>query len=485
MKPNFVYSIVKSLSAKLSLWVVLFVSILFAATFSLMFYYSRQAVREESLGKAEDYLDKFEIVVGHKLHEKEVVTRQTHWWIEQNLNDTAEIANYIQQILANEPTIIGIAAAFEHGTYPDRKDQDYMIYYHRWRGKIKRNEQFANSSYVHQQWFEEPKQKDKSMWTEPREDYRTDDEPIITYSIPIHRNGEVVGVYGVDISLYWLSQTIHAQRPLHNMFGSMLTRSGAFVIHPDTTLLRPRAMFKMMEKYSEEKYNYVAYQMLGGERGVSFMKYYGTPSLIAYKPFEDTQMELNVISPEDEIMGDYNLMIPIMVVVVVLALIAIMVFCSVFIHRELNPLRALERSAKFIKAGHYDTPIKGSARTDEVGSLTNCFIAMRKSIKKHIDDIDANNLNLIEQNWQLAEANQHIEEATKVKDAFLQNMTDQMIEPIDEISRLVTKVREHHNEMEHEQIVELATKVEEHTQTVTHLLTKVLEVSTKTQEDEA
>ena len=60
-----------------------------------------------------------------------------------------------------------------------------------------------------------------------------------------------------------------------------------------------------------------------------------------------------------------------------------------------------------------------------------------------------------------------------------------MIEPIDEISRLVTKVREHHNEMEHEQIVELATKVEEHTQTVTHLLTKVLEVSTKTQEDEA
>ena len=51
MKPNLVSIIVKSLSAKLSLWVVLFVSILFAATFSLMFYYAREAVRAEALVK--------------------------------------------------------------------------------------------------------------------------------------------------------------------------------------------------------------------------------------------------------------------------------------------------------------------------------------------------------------------------------------------------------------------------------------------------
>ena len=105
MKPNFLYTIIKSLSAKLSLWVVLFVSILFAATFSLMFYYARQAVHDESLGKAEDILDKFEIVVGQKLHEIEVITRQTHWWVEQNMTDTLEIGKYTQQILANEPTI--------------------------------------------------------------------------------------------------------------------------------------------------------------------------------------------------------------------------------------------------------------------------------------------------------------------------------------------------------------------------------------------
>lgn len=48
--------------------------------------------------------------------------------------------------------------------------------------------------------------------------------------------------------------------------------------------------------------------------------------------------------PEDEIMGNYNTMIPLMFAVVLLALIAIVVFCSVFIHRETCTRCALSRS---------------------------------------------------------------------------------------------------------------------------------------------
>ena len=56
---------------------MLFVAILFLATFSLMFYYARQAVRVEAEGKAEDMLQKMEIAAANTLHEKEVVARQT------------------------------------------------------------------------------------------------------------------------------------------------------------------------------------------------------------------------------------------------------------------------------------------------------------------------------------------------------------------------------------------------------------------------
>ena len=485
MKKNLIHTFMRSLSAKLSLWVVLFVSILFAATFSLMFYHARQIVRAESIGKAEDLLDKFGIAVINKLHEKEVVTRQTHWWVEQNLNDTVEIGNYIRKILDNEPHIVGIAAAFKHGLYPDRKDNDYMIYYHRHKGSVVRSDSFAHASYLHQQWYEEPVARNKMMWSEPYEDYRTDDEPIITYSIPLIKDGEVVGVYGVDISIYWLSQAIQAQRPMPSMRGAVVTHTGAFVIHSDTSYLRPRAMFRLMEAHPENEYNYTAYKMLNGESGISFLNIYGSTHLVAYKPIESKQYDIVVFCPENDIMGHYNYMISLMAVVVLLALVAIMVFCWVFIHRELHPLHVLEQSARMIKNGHYYTPIKASKRRDEVGSLTNSFIAMRQGIREHLANIAGNKHKLVEQNKQLSAAHDRIEEANKVKSAFLQNVSDQMIEPVNEISRLVTEVRKHHTEMSQEQIVQLANEVDAHTQTVTNLLTKVLEVSTKKQEGEA
>jgi methyl-accepting chemotaxis protein len=322
------------------------------------------------------------------------------------------------------------------------------------------------------------------MWTEPREDYRTDDEPIITYAIPLHKDGKVVGIYGVDISIYWLSQTIQAMAPLPNIYGELVTNSGAFVIHPDTAMLRPRAVFKIMEQYPEEKYSYTAYKMLAGQSGHEVLDLDGSPKLLVYRPFEDTKWAINVVGPEPELMGSYHSMVPLMLVVVLLSLIAIVAFCTIFIHRELHPLRTLEKSAKLVKKGHYDVPIKATNRQDEVGVLTNSFIAMQKSIKQHVDDIDANNLKLIEQNWQLTEVQKHKDEADKVKTAFLQNMTDRMSAPVSEIARLVEEIRQHHLEMSHEQIVQLANQVDENTFIVTQLSDKLLEVSAKTQQEE-
>ncbi len=483
MRPDFLYTIMKSLSAKLSLWLVLFVSILFAATFSLLFFNARQAVREESLGKAEDLLDKFEILVASKLHEKEVVARQTHWWVEQNLNDTTEIKSYFQQILVNEPEIIGIAAAFNHGTYSNHKESDFMIYYHRQNKTVVKSDSFAGDSYICQPWYRLPLKSGKNMWSEPHEDYRTNDEPIITFSIPLRKDGRVVGVYGIDVSLYWLSQSVNGVRLYPNMFGAMMTRSGAFVIHPDTALLRPRAMFRLMEMFPGNQFSYAAYQMLGGESGTSFFDNNGTHSLVAYKPFEDTQMELEVICPADQIMGHYNYLIPLLIVM--LALLAIVAFCWEFIHRELNPLKELETSVKLLTNGHYDAPIKSSGRQDEVGSLTNSFIAMRQSIVNHLEHIDCNNKKLVQQNTQLIQAHQHIQQAEKVKTAFLQNMTDQMNEPVTEILRIVTQLRVEPSHLSREQMIEQADLVDKHTQTVTELLAKVVEISTKKQEGES
>ena len=206
-----------------------------------------------------------------------------------------------------------------------------------------------------------------------------------------------------------------------------------------------------------------------------------------------------------------------MVLIVVLALMAIAAFFYFFIHKELLPLHTLEASAKQMIKGDYFASVTTNNRQDEVGILTNSFVAMRRSIRNHLNKIDRNREKLDEQNKALNEAHQHVKEADRVKTAFLQNMTDQMSEPVLEITKIVNDVREHLDVMEHEQIVKLADQMSEpvleiskivtevryhlddmdheqivklagqmdgHTNTITALLDRMLEVATKEEKEE-
>ena len=483
LKPKKLYLLPGSLSARLSLWIVLFVGMLFLATFSLMFYYAREAVQNEAEGKAQDLLDMMEIEVTNTLHEKEVIARQTHWNVEQNLDNPKMLEGYLQEILRNNPEIVGVAAAFEPGYYPKHPD-DYMIYYYRNGSQLIRSETFAGESFIHQPWYEVTKNTNKEYWSDPAENYKTNDEPIISFCIPMRDKGRAVGSFAIDISLYWLTEKVQRGRPSADVFGAMATRKGAFVIHPDTAQLRPGAMFRVMDQFPDEKHSSLTYRMLKGETGAMTIEFNGVKSYIAYKPIKDTQWVIDVVCPEEEVLGDYHHLIKLMLAVVILSLLAITAFCYFFIHHEINPLQALECSAKQMTKGDYFAPVSTSGRQDEVGSLTNSFVAMRRSIRKHIDEIDRTREKLDDQNKALSEAHEHIKEADRVKTAFLQNMTDQMDNPVREISFLVSDLKAHYDEMSHEEIVELANQMEAHTDTVTSLLSRMLEVATKGEEKE-
>ena len=483
MKPRkFLYIMLSSFSAKLSLWLGVFVTMLFMATFSLMFYYARQAVRDEALGKAEDVLDRFDVTLDNIFREKEVVAKQVHWTIEQCIDEPADVEKHVKHVLDHMPDVIGVAAAFEHHTYPGQSD-DFMIYYHRKNGTIVKSSQFAGESYMQQPWYEETMRRETDYWSEPQDGYRTDNEPIISYAIPLKRHQKVIGVFAIDISLYWLTEMVNQQRPDSAILGSLVTRRGAFVVHPDTSLLKPRAMFKVIDMFPETEYSYVVYKMLGGETGHSQISFDGQRSFVAYKPFRDQGWEINIICPEDVFMAHYHHLISLMVVIVVIALLMIVAFCFFFIHKQLNPLRRLERLARRMKRGHYDISIPKSSRQDEVGSLTNSFSAMQRSIKKKMTEIDRRNLQLQEQNQALNDANVHIREADRVKSAFLRNMTDQMNEPVNEISKMVTHLAAHHQEMSHEQIAEMSNQMDLHSKTITNLLERVLDVSINKREE--
>lgn len=452
------------------------------ATFSLMFIYARQAVRIEAEGKAEGILQQLEIVVRNTVTEKILVARQTKWDVEHNLDNPAAIDEYLQQILRNEPQVIGAAVAFVPGFYPNHTG-DYMLYYYRKGNKLIKSEQFAGESYIHQPWYEETLNKNGEYWSDPQDNYRTNNEPIISFGIPVRKNGKAVGVFAIDISLVWLSETVMKQRPSQNVYGAVLTRKGAFLVHPDTAMLRSGAVFDMLDGYPDKVHHSVIYKMMAGETGTATMELNGTRCYIAYRPMEGTGSAIDVVCPENEIMGNYNQLIELMVLIVILALLMLMALCYFFIHRELLPLKTLEASARQMTKGDYYSHVSNSGRMDEVGSLTNSFLTMRRSIRQHIDKIKHTREKLDDQSVALSEATEQMKEADKVKTAFLRSMTDQMEEPVNDIMKLVTKLKDKGGELTQEQIRQLSDQMDSDTRTVTTLLDRTLEETTKREED--
>ena len=165
------------------------------------------------------------------------------------------------------------------------------------------------------------------------------------------------------------------------------------------------------------------------------------------------------------------------------SLLMLAALCYFFIHRELLPLKTLEASARQMTKGDYYSHVSNSGRMDEVGSLTNSFLTMRRSIRQHIDKIKHTREKLDDQSVALSEATEQMKEADKVKTAFLRSMTDQMEEPVNDIMKLVTELKDKGGELTQEQIRQLSDQMDSDTRTVTTLLDRTLEEATRREED--
>ena len=155
---------------------------------------------------------------------------------------------------------------------------------------------------------------------------------------------------------------------------------------------------------------------------------------------EDLGWSVGIVYPEDDIFGDYNRLLYIVLAIAVVGLLLLLVLSHAVTHRRLLPLRMLAKSAQRIADGHYDEPIPDSRQQDEVGRLQNHFKNMQQSLAVQVGELQRSTAELNEQGEILHAAYEQAKEADRVKTAFLHNMTNQMTKPMAAISADVEKL---------------------------------------------
>ena len=481
-------TISKNLSLRLSLLVVCEVLVLLFLSLGVMFYFSRHALKEEALLDAEQTLEGTVQHIDNVLLSVEQSTGNFYWDILAHLDQPELMYEYSRQIVACNPHIVGCAIVFKPDYYPGH--HLFMAYVRRANTntqhpspntqhptpttQLETRETFTDRPYTEQVWYTEPMKTKRALWTDPLKNEYTEDEPLISFCLPIYdRDTTCVGVVAVDVPISLLSQIVMAAKPSPNAYITLLGRNGSYIIHPDSEKLMKKTVTEI--EYATPSMKKAAEAMMAGETGEKSFRMNREDWYVFYKPFIRNEVvgrsndslgwSVGVVYPEDDIFEAYNQLIYYVLGIAIVGLLLLFVFCRIITNRQLQPLRHLRHSTQRIAQGFYDDDeeeLEGDGeqkeitkyREDEIGQLQDHFQQMQQSLSVHMGELENLSASQQERSKVLRKAFDQAKDADRMKTTFLHYMTNQMTIPSDAIDRSITTLcNNYHNismqEVEH------------------------------------
>ena len=382
----------KSLSTKLSLWIVIFTAVVLVTALGYMFNVSRHAIRQEAENHATEILENTTLRVNAILERVEVATNNTDWLISRHLEGPDSMFVYSRRILENNPDLNGCSIAFEPD-YFKQKGRYFSAFSLRDNGEIHTTQEGnEHYEYFYMDWYQLCKLLDRPVWTEPFLDYNPEDiyskDMIASYCKPIKdSDGKYIGTISVDLSLTWLSNTISAVKPYPNSYSIMIGQGGTFFVHPDSTKLFYHTIFTETLDHEDTALAALGHAMQRGEEGTRQLVIDGQESYVFYKPLGNTGWSVAIVCPESDIFGAFNRLSRAVTISVFAGLLLLLLICIQIITRELKPLRRLADQAGVIAKGNFDETLPESKRVDEIGQLSQSFSDMQRSLAGYIEEL--------------------------------------------------------------------------------------------------
>ena len=381
----------RKLSIRVSLWVVLFATIIFTVALGFLFFQSREAVRQEAISHASQILDKTSLRVEGILNRVEVASNMTKWLVLRHPDKADSMFVYSRSMLANNPDFYNCSIAFEPYYFKDKGR--YFSAYTKHIGDSLRTIQGGSDSYQYffTDWYLMSTLLDKPSWTEPYMDLdvaTNTSEMVTSYCQTIkNKDGQKIGVINTSLSISWLSNTISAIKPYPNSYSIMIGRGGTYFVHPDSTKITRQTIFTQTLEHPDTAMVALGHAMQRGEEGMKHMNIDGKDCYVFYKPLGNTGCSMAIVCPEKDIFSGFDRLRRSVMAIVITGLLLMLFLFIRIITRELSPLRRLAHEAETIASGHFDAELPNFERIDEIGQLSQSFGNMQQSLVKYIEEL--------------------------------------------------------------------------------------------------
>ena len=454
--------IAQTLSFRLSLMVIAALATLLMVALLVLLFFSRKAVKDEALRDAEQTLEATVLNIDNVLLSVEQASGNVYWKIiRSHLKGDGREDIYVSKLVETNPYIADCRLIWA--------TNDSLL------------------SIVNSQ------QGEMALWSDLVKEDHAKGSAVTSFRLPIYNAQQRIGLMAVDVSLDLLSKIVLEAKPSPNSFSTLLGRDGSYIVHPDSKKLN-RNVFELAKKDTDPSVEEAANAMLAGETGYKHVRLNGEDCYVFYKPFKradvpgramsDLGWSAGIFYPEDDIFGDCNRLLYLVLIIAVVGLSLLLGMCYVFIHRQFLPLRKLEVSARQIAEGNYqETDDKTQEviirRQDEIGRLQSHFVDMRQSLSTRMGEMQRLTDTLTERGKVLQAAYELAQAGESMKTNFLYNMSDQMTSPVSGIKKSVDTLCDRYNGLTAEDVNRLVDDIHQRGDKVTELLNQLITDSEK------
>ena len=222
-------------------------------------------------------------------------------------------------------------------------------------------------------WFTNPKATGEPIWLPP---YITDnlDARVVSYNVPIFKEGTFVGVTGIEIDYSTMAKQVESIKLYDGGYAFITDKKGKLIFHP----------YIDVAELSGKKQPKVPKGLVSDSTFVNY-EYDGKSKEAAWLPLSNG-MRLVVSVPESEIDGEWEKLIKEIITIAIIVLVLLSFVSGWFAAGITMPLKKLTAAAKQVDQGNYDVDLDYEG-VDEVGRLTSTFKQLVGHVKEHIDEL--------------------------------------------------------------------------------------------------
>ncbi len=304
-----------------------------------------------------------------------------------------DLLDNLHAVVENNEEIYGSCIAFE--PYAFFKDSLYYAPYLYKEGNQTRLINLGNETYQYfnQDWYQIPKERKQSIWSEPYFDEGGGNIMMATYSVPFYRtidNERVLwGIVTVDISLEWVKKLVSTIKIYDQGYAFLISNKGTVLYHPKEELILYQTIFSDSEKRNDMQLHEIGRRMVNGE--TDFMPHVSIVtnenSWIFFAPLPSSNYSLGLVIIEKELFADLRKLAFTILILGIIGFILLLFVITTISNRMTKPLRRLAAVSDQIGAGNFQVVLPAVRSRDEIGHLTDSFGAMQIALNEYMENL--------------------------------------------------------------------------------------------------